>query len=69
MLHNLAAGEHLLLMGNQGVGKNKLIDHLLMLLHRERHLDLAFLCCTDGEANTSSCIATPRWGRSPWCLA
>ncbi|CAK9041109.1 von Willebrand factor A domain-containing protein 8 [Durusdinium trenchii] len=36
MLRDMAAGENLLLMGNQGVGKNKLIDRLLMLLHRER---------------------------------
>ena len=28
--------QHILLMGNQGVGKNKLVDKLLMLLHRER---------------------------------
>ncbi|CAE7558420.1 unnamed protein product [Symbiodinium sp. CCMP2456] len=36
MLRDIAASEHLLLMGNQGVGKNKLIDKMLMLLHRER---------------------------------
>ena len=30
------ASEHILLMGNQGVGKNKMADKLLMLLHRER---------------------------------
>ena len=36
MLRDISAGEHLLLMGNQGVGKNKLIDKMLMLLHRER---------------------------------
>jgi MoxR-like ATPase len=29
-------GEHVLLIGNQGVGKNKLIDYLLQLLNRER---------------------------------
>ena len=29
-------GEHLLLVGNQGVGKNKLADRLLELLKRER---------------------------------
>jgi hypothetical protein len=29
-------GEHLLLVGNQGVGKNKLTDRLLMLIQRER---------------------------------
>jgi hypothetical protein len=36
MLKDLHLGEHLLLIGNQGVGKNKLVDKLLMLLHRER---------------------------------
>ena len=36
MLKDLATREHLLLMGNQGVGKNKLTDRLLMLLQRER---------------------------------
>eukprot|EP00048_Salpingoeca_helianthica_P001847 m.52144 g.52144 ORF g.52144 m.52144 type:complete len:1852 (-) comp11758_c0_seq1:56-5611(-) len=29
-------GEHLLLMGNQGVGKNKIVDHFLQTLHRPR---------------------------------
>jgi hypothetical protein len=36
MLKDLLLGEHLLLIGNQGVGKNKLSDHLLQLLQRER---------------------------------
>ena len=36
MLQDLLASEHILLMGNQGVGKNKMADKLLMLLHRER---------------------------------
>jgi MoxR-like ATPase len=36
MLRDVVAKEHLLLMGNQGVGKNKMADRLLMLLHRER---------------------------------
>lgn len=36
MLKDMATKEHLLLMGNQGVGKNKLTDRLLMLLQRER---------------------------------
>jgi MoxR-like ATPase len=36
MLRDVVANEHLLLMGNQGVGKNKMADRLLMLLHRER---------------------------------
>eukprot|EP00434_Breviolum_minutum_P021612 symbB.v1.2.019075.t2/scaffold1542.1/size112718/10 len=36
MLASWNAGEHLLLVGNQGVGKNKLADHLLCLLRCER---------------------------------
>jgi von Willebrand factor A domain-containing protein 8 len=29
-------GEHILLLGNQGVGKNKIVDRLLQLLNRPR---------------------------------
>jgi len=36
MLKDLELGEHLLLVGNQGVGKNKIVDHLLELLNRPR---------------------------------
>ena len=36
MLKDYSLGEHILLMGNQGVGKNKLTDRLLMLMKRER---------------------------------
>ena len=36
MLQDFLLGEHLLLIGNQGVGKNKLTDRLLQLLRRER---------------------------------
>jgi MoxR-like ATPase len=36
MLKDYGLGEHILLMGNQGVGKNKLTDRLLMLMKRER---------------------------------
>ena len=36
MLRDLSLGEHLLLMGNQGVGKYKLTDRLLVLMWRER---------------------------------
>ena len=36
-MRDLVEGErHLLLIGNQGTGKNKLADHLLALLHWER---------------------------------
>jgi MoxR-like ATPase len=36
MLQDLLMGENLLLIGNQGVGKNKLTDKLLQLMRRER---------------------------------
>ena len=36
MLKDYGLGEHILLMGNQGVGKNKLTDRMLMLMKRER---------------------------------
>ena len=36
MLKDFISGEHLLLIGNQGVGKNKLTDRLLQLLQKER---------------------------------
>jgi len=35
-MQDFALGEHLLLVGNQGVGKNKLADRLLYLLNRPR---------------------------------
>ena len=36
MLRDFLLGEHLLLVGNQGVGKNKLVDRLLNLMNRPR---------------------------------
>ncbi|EDW00287.1 von Willebrand factor A domain-containing protein 8 [Drosophila grimshawi] len=36
LLQDYLIGEHLLLVGNQGVGKNKLIDRLLELMRRPR---------------------------------
>jgi len=36
MLQDFLLGEHLLLVGNQGVGKNKLIDRMLNLLNKPR---------------------------------
>jgi hypothetical protein len=36
MLGDFIMGEHLLLIGNQGVGKNKLADRMLNLLSRQR---------------------------------
>jgi len=36
MLKDFLLGEHLLLVGNQGVGKNKIIDRFLFLLNRPR---------------------------------
>lgn len=37
MLKDLQLGEHLLLVGNQGVGKNKIVDRLLELLNTPRY--------------------------------
>ena len=36
MLKDYLLGEHMLLLGNQGVGKNKLTDKFLQLLKIER---------------------------------
>ncbi|XP_032588947.1 von Willebrand factor A domain-containing protein 8 isoform X2 [Drosophila mojavensis] len=36
LLQDFIIGEHLLLVGNQGVGKNKLVDRLLELMRRPR---------------------------------
>lgn len=36
MLQDFILGEHLLLVGNQGVGKNKLVDRFLQLLNKPR---------------------------------
>jgi MoxR-like ATPase len=36
MLRDWRLGEHLLLIGNQGVGKNKLVDHLLEMMQLPR---------------------------------
>ena len=36
MLQDWLLGDHLLLVGNQGVGKNKLADRFLYLLNRPR---------------------------------
>ena len=36
LLQDFLLGDHLLLVGNQGVGKNRLIDRLLSLMNRPR---------------------------------
>lgn len=36
MLKDWSLGEHMLLIGNQGVGKNVLVDHMLQILRLER---------------------------------
>ncbi|XP_067669611.1 von Willebrand factor A domain-containing protein 8-like [Haliotis asinina] len=36
MLKDFTLGEHLLLVGNQGVGKNKIVDRFLQMLNRPR---------------------------------
>ena len=68
MLKDFLLGEHLLLMGNQGVGKNKLTDHFLKLLRREReyiqlHRDTTVRRCL--------CLVfpLPSWLRHCLCLA
>lgn len=49
MLQDVVAGQkHMLLIGNQGVGKNKLADRLLQLLQQEReyiqlHRDVSYM--------------------------
>jgi hypothetical protein len=50
-LANPSQGEHLLLIGNQGVGKNKLVDKFLQMLRIEReyiqlHRDTTVLSLT-----------------------
>ena len=37
MARDLRLGSHLLLIGNQGVGKNKITDRFLHLINRPRH--------------------------------
>ena len=71
MLQNFSIGEHLLLIGNQGVGKNKLTDRLLQLLQRERgyiqlHRDTTVqsLTLTPTFRNGEVC-----WDDSPLVLA
>ena len=36
MIKDFSLGEHLLLVGNQGVGKNKIVDRFLHLLNLPR---------------------------------
>ncbi|XP_015436768.1 PREDICTED: von Willebrand factor A domain-containing protein 8 [Dufourea novaeangliae] len=36
LLQDFSLGQHILLVGNQGVGKNKIVDRLLQLLNRPR---------------------------------
>ncbi len=60
MLQDFLVGEHLLLVGNQGVGKNKLIDRLLSLLRRPReyiqlHRD------TTVQVSSQHLVLGPNW--------
>jgi len=67
MLLDWEIGHHMLLIGPQGVGKNKLADHLLELLRAEReYLQL------HRDSNVSSLVSAPSlvggvliWGDSP----
>ncbi|KAG8224295.1 hypothetical protein J437_LFUL005101 [Ladona fulva] len=47
LLQDFELGEHLLLVGNQGVGKNKLVDRLLHLLNRPREYIQLHRCKRD----------------------
>ena len=70
MLKDWTVGAHLLLIGSQGVGKNKLVDRMLGLLRREReymqlHRDVTVAALTqtptlvDGKLQWEDCAALP----------
>ena len=70
MLKDWTVGAHLLLIGSQGVGKNKLVDRMLGLLRREReymqlHRDVTVAALTqtptlvDGKLQWEDCTALP----------
>ena len=59
MLKDFMLGEHLLLVGNQGVGKNKIVDRFLYLLNRPReylqlHRHYVFVLLPIATMNTCS---------------
>ena len=67
LLLDFAAGSHLLMIGSQGVGKNKLADRMLELLRREReymqlHRDVTVSALTQTPNLTSGKLV---WEDSP----
>ena len=67
LLRDFTAGNHLLLLGSQGVGKNKLADRMLQLLQREReymqlHRDVSVAALTQTPSLTSGMLV---WEDSP----
>ena len=51
-------GEHLLLIGNQGVGKNKVIDRFLQLVNRSRQYIQLHRCASINRVKQSSSDTT-----------
>ncbi|KAF1790933.1 Nucleophile aminohydrolase [Phytophthora cactorum] len=62
MLQDVVAGQkHMLLIGNQGVGKNKLADRLLQLLQQERDC-----CVSQTTVQTLTLVPTLVDGKIEW---
>jgi len=55
MLKDFLLGEHLLLVGNQGVGKNKIVDRFLFLLNRPREYLQLHRYCSISSSHSRSC--------------
>ena len=49
LLQDFLLGDHLLLVGNQGVGKNRLIDRLLALMNRPREYIQSGYDCSESH--------------------
>jgi len=67
MLEDYVSGHHLLLMGNQGVGKNKLADRMLQLVQKEREYIQLHRDSTVGSLTLSPTLrdGTIVWDDSP----
>ena len=57
MLKDFLLGEHLLLVGNQGVGKNKIVDRFLHLLNRPREYIQLHRSAQLTEVAVDSCLS------------
>ena len=57
MLKDYMLGEHLLLVGNQGVGKNKITDRFLHLLNLPREYLQLHRCGEGSSTSISVCLA------------